>query len=182
MERLEYRFLWNAGEHRRFYRALQRTARRGSKARLALNIWLGFLATVSILAMIGAWRSGNSVLPMTPPLACVIVWLVFDRWFLARSATRAYARHHAACIPNDQVRVLTPEGISAVCTTSSASVSWEGICRVEETPEFFLFLTTPVCAIQLPKRAVGDVDRLRTWLREVLGRAAATTLRLGDAG
>ena len=81
-------------------------------------------------------------------------------------------------MPNDQVRLLTPDGITARCTTSDASVAWAGVKRVEETPEFFLFMTTPACAIQVPKRAVGDVRQLRAWLREGPGRQDAVALRL----
>ena len=110
----------------------------------------------------------------------VAVFYVFDLWWLGHATTNAYARDHAACIPNDQIRLLTPEGISVHCTISQTSISWAGVTRVEETPEFFLFMTAPACAIHLPKRAVGDVARLRTWLRELTGREASIRLHLHD--
>ena len=105
------------------------------------------------------------------PLIGLLVFLAYIRWGLAYSAARVYARHHAACIPNDQVRVLTTEGIEARCTTSTATVGWTGITKVRETPEFFLFFTTPSCAIQLPKRVVADVPALREWLDSRVARA-----------
>jgi len=177
---LEYRFRWNAGEHRRFYRALQRAARRGSKARVALHVWLGLIGAISLLGALGALRAGGPVVAVASGFIFVTVFYAFDLWWLGHATTQAYARDHAACIPNDQVRLLTPDGITARCTTSDVSVSWAGVQRVEETPEFFLFMTTPVCAIQLPKRAVGDVAHLRTWLRELTGREASIRLLLHD--
>jgi hypothetical protein len=35
-DRLEFRFRWDKAEHRRFYRSVQREARRGSKVRWLL--------------------------------------------------------------------------------------------------------------------------------------------------
>lgn len=54
--------------------------------------------------------------------------------------------------------------------------------KVHETPEFFLFFTTPACAIQLPTRAVGDPEQLRAWLKHMaenkrLANAAAADER-----
>lgn len=162
-DRLEFRFRWDRSEHRRFYRTLQREARRGSKARLLVKVWFGLVASVSVLALIGA-HNGASAASAIVPLAIVVAWVAFDTWGLSYLSARSYERDHAPCIPNDQVRVLNRDGIAALCTTSNASVRWSGIVRVQETPEFFLFFTTPACAIQLPKRIVGDLQQLRMWL------------------
>ena len=133
------------------------------------------MGVISMLGLIGAWRGGTDARPLILPLVLSVYWLTFNRWGFAYMAARSYARDHAPCIPNDQVRILTPEGITARCTTSDVSVAWSGICGVAETRDFFLFMTTPACAVQLPKRAVGDLDQLRTWLREA---APSTALRL----
>jgi len=179
-ETLEYRFRWDAGEHRRFHRALQRAARRGSTWRLALHAWLGFIAALSLLATLGALRAGEpaAALQLASGLVLVAIVYAYDLWWMGHAAARAYARDHAACMPNDQVRLLTLDGLSATCTTSNASVSWAGVMRVEETPEFYLFMTTSAGAIQLPKRAVGDHAQLRSWLRDVAARDGALALRL----
>jgi hypothetical protein len=175
VDRLEYRFRWNDAEHRRFYRALQRETRRKAKYWLFFKIWMGIVGSIYLLSLVNPrTQFGPATLW---PLAAVLVFIGLDRWGLPYWSARAYARAHAPCIPNDQVRVLDRDGIAATCTTSSASVRWPGVVRVEETPEFFLFFTTPRCAIQLPKRAVGDVPQLRAWL----DRAAAWQLLAGDA-
>lgn len=162
-KRLEYRFRWDRAEHQRMYRALQRETRRGSKVRWALNLWLGFVALVFVFALWHA-RDGEQARFALQPLAFIGAFYVFDRWGAAYLNARSYARNHAPCLPNDQIRVLDAEGLTAQCTTTNAAVKWVGVVKVTETPEFFLFFTTPNCAIQLPKRAVGDVEELRGWL------------------
>ena len=162
-DRFEFRFRWDKSEHQRFYRALQREVRRGSRIRWSLNAWFGFIAFVGLQGLFSA-RSSADIGPAVVPLAMVGGWLALDRWALAYLSTRSYERDHARCIPNDQVRVLDGDGITARCTTSNASVHWSGIVKIRETPDFFLFFTTPNCAIHLPKRAVADPDELRGWL------------------
>jgi hypothetical protein len=170
-DRLEFRFRWDKREHRRFYRTLQREARRGSKVRWVLNVWFGFIALVGIRAL---WpdSDGADLGAGLVPLAIVGGWLVLDQWGLSYLSAQSYEREHAACIPNDQIRVLDADAITAKCTISTSSVHWAGISKVRETEEFFLFFTTPGCAIQLPKRAIEDLERLRAWLRCVSKRAA----------
>jgi hypothetical protein len=63
---------------------------------------------------------------------------------------------------HDQVRVVSDDGIEAHCVTSDVKIQWRGISRVLETPEFFLFFTTPNCAFQLPKRAI-PAEQLRRY-------------------
>ncbi|HEY5616428.1 MAG TPA: YcxB family protein [Vicinamibacterales bacterium] len=104
------------------------------------------------------------------PLVIVGGWFVLDRWGLSYFSAQTYEREHAVCIPNDQIRVLDADGITAQCTISSSSVHWAGISRVGETEEFFLFFTTPGCAIQLPKRAIDNLERFRAWLSDASQR------------
>jgi hypothetical protein len=176
-ERLEFRFRWSEPEHRRFYRALQREVRRGSKARWLLNVWFFPLALVSLQGMVSA-RTGSRFAWAFAPLAFIGVAIFLDRWGLSYLSARSYARNHAPCIPNDQVRVLNGDGLAAQCTTSHASVHWNGIVKVRETPEFFLFFTTPKCAIQLPKRAVPDSKHLRVWLRHAAESRGMADVRM----
>lgn len=171
-DRLEFRFRWDKREHRRFYRTLQREARRGSKVRWFFNVWFGFIALLGITAL---WPGSDGVDfgAGLVPLAIVGAWFVHDRWGLSYFSARIYERQHALCLPNDQIRVLDADGVTAECTISSASVRWAGISKVCETDEFFLFFTTPGCAIQLPKRAIGDVERFRAWLSSASQRREA---------
>jgi hypothetical protein len=79
------------------------------------------------------------------------------------------------------VRVIDRDGLTASCTTVNATVGWEGIKQVRETPHFFLFFTTPACAIHVPKRAIADVPGLRTWLNATADRAGLAALRVDPA-
>jgi hypothetical protein len=123
-------------------------------------------------------RGGSEVAFGLVPLALVAGWFTFDRWGLAYFSARSYEHDHAPCIPNDQVRVLDGDGITARCTTSTASVQWTGVIKVRETPDFILFFTTPTCAIQLPKRAVEAPERLRGWLNHAAETEGLANLRM----
>jgi YcxB-like protein len=131
-----------------------------------LSAWFVLIAAIFLLTVIGA-RDASSRLSAAAPLTFIAVWFLLDRWGFAYFSARSYARDHAPCIANDQIRILDEEGIAAHCTTSKVSVQWNGIVNVRETPEFFLFFTTPVCAIQLPTRAVDNPEQLRAWLNHM---------------
>ena len=169
---LEYRFRWTAPEHRQFYRSLRReAARTKASGRTVPLVVLAFGAYV----VWDAWRSGRG----WAQLALVFgLWLLLFVALLAamRAITpflsaRSYQRTHK-CIADDQVRVFTLEGIEARCTESTVTVRWSAVRRAVETPEFFLFFTTPRCAIHLPKRSVADAEVLRRKMRECLGDRA----------
>ncbi len=178
-DRFEYSFLWDAAEHGRLYRTLQRQARRRSKPWLLLKIWMALFAVVWAVSIFGP--RGEVSIATLWPAAAFVAWLGFDRWAEPYVSARAYARDHAACLPNPQRRVLDGDGITASCTTMHATVRWDGIVRHDESPEFFLFFTTPACAIHLPKRAVDDVPRLRTWLQARAAGPGLAALRIDPA-
>jgi hypothetical protein len=175
-DRLEYSFRWDGAQHRRLYRAMQRQSRRRSKVWLGLKIWMSAFALIVAVAALGP--HGQASIATLWPVGAFVVWLALDRWGLPYFNARAYARAHAACLPNPQVRILDREGITAACTTMKATVRWEGLVRQEESPEFFLFFTTPACAISLPKRAVDDVPRLRAWLHAQAAGKGLAALRI----
>ena len=105
---LEFRFKWDKSEHQRFFRALQRGVYRGEKSRLFLKILVGFALLVTLMSV---FTGGTDVLGALPFLVGTTVWVVLDTWGLAYLNARAYEKNHAACIPNDQVRVLSHEGL-----------------------------------------------------------------------
>ena len=90
--------------------------------------------------------------------------IAFKRLMVPYLVGRTYAAEHVACSPNNQVRILTLDGIEARCTTSQVAIrgaaSWQS---ARDAGVLFLFFATPKCAIQLPKRAVGNVPALRDW-------------------
>ena len=169
-DRLEFRFLWNAAEHRRFYDVVRRAVARRGTTRW---VYAGAFAFVAILAASQIRSNGDSAVgyafAVAPYLIIAGLWLAFARWGMPHLSARAYERNHQACIPHDQVRVVSDDGIEARCVTSDVRMQWSGISRVLETPEFFLFFTTPNCAFQLPKRAIPNTEQLEA-LRQLAGR------------
>lgn len=173
---LEYHFRWSAAEHRAFYRALQREANRRGARRFIVPGALGLFAVVAIVAILGSDLSTATVaLTLAPYVLLFLLWIALLKWGLAYLSAHAYRRAHAACIPHDQIRVVSEEGLEARCVTSTVKVRWSGIARIVETPDHFLFFTTPSCAIQLPKQAVTDgvgLEQLREILRAHVGERA----------
>jgi hypothetical protein len=152
LERLEFRFLWNAAEHRRFYDALRRAVmQRGARR------WLFPVLIVITALFVVPQLVGHDVTPVTaaftvaPYVILFAAWVALFRWGMPYIRARAY---------DDQVRVFSEDGIEARCVTSDVKVQWHGISRVLETPEFFLFFTRPSCAFQLPKRAIPSAEQL----------------------
>jgi hypothetical protein len=50
-------------------------------------------------------------------------------------------------------------------------VRWHAVKKVVETDDFFLFFTTPSCAIQLPRRAISPPEAVEE-IRQLVRRAA----------
>ena len=98
----------------------------------------------------------------------ILAWLALVRWGMPHLSARTYARNHRACIPHDQIHVVSHEGIQAQCQTSDVKIQWNGISRVLETPEFFLFFTTPQCAFKVPKRAIPTAEQVEA-VRQLAG-------------
>lgn len=173
---LEYRFRWSAVEHRAFYRALQREVSRRSFLRFLVPGALGLFAVVALVAIVGSELSvGTVIVVLAPYVLLFFFWIALLKWGMAYVSARMYRRAHAACIPHDQIRVISDEGLEARCVTSTVQVRWAGIVRTVETADYFLFFTTPSCAIQLPKQAITDgasLERLRDVLRAHLGARA----------
>ena len=161
-DRLEFRFLWNAAQHRRLFKAVRRVVWR--------RAWYRRLLPVAVVFMVVAEAAALAVSPVplsriaissSPYLILIAFWFVLIRWGFPYLSARAYGRDHQRCIPFDQVRVVTPEGVEAHCVTTNVAIRWSGVTRVIETPEFFLVFTGPNCAFAIPTHAVPDAESLR---------------------
>jgi hypothetical protein len=133
-DRLEFRFLWNAAEHRRFYNALRRAVwLRGSVRWLYLVLFV-FVA-ITIASDLRSHGSSPAVVALVAAPYVIVggMWFAFVRWGMPYLGARSYERNHRACIPHDQVRVVSADGIEARCVTSDVKVQWHGISRVLET-------------------------------------------------
>jgi hypothetical protein len=177
-DKLEFRFLWNAAEHRRLYRAVARATGRRRVYRRLLAI------VVALIALAEGWVLATSRVPLSsvasasvPYLVLIVMWVAFISGGLPYISARDYARNHQRCIPHDQIRIVSADGIEANCVTTNVRIQWAGITRVVEGPEFFLIFTGPACAFAIPKRAVPDAERLGA-LRGTLTRALGSKAEL----
>ena len=66
---------------------------------------------------------------------------------------------------------LTQSGLSVSTHTADLDLRWDGMFKVRELPDFFLFYYSKRIAYYLPKRVVGDQDqvgRVKELIRERL--------------
>lgn len=168
-------FAWQPAEHRRFVRRLQLEALRRGRARwIVWAVVAGFVLDVGWLV----WRHHAApfelVVVLAPFLALFAVWIALFWWGLPYTNARTYSRTHP-CAHQEQIRVLSPDGLEIGCATQRSMVPWSAIIRALETPEFILFFASPSSAVHLPLRALPSADerrRARALLREALGERA----------
>lgn len=143
--RLSFEFLWDAKEHRRMLGDMARhrpRSRSGSMVThlLLLPLWGGLALLIA----------QNGFLPVFPWMLAISAYAFI---FSAASPYLATwnVRRTQCCIDHPQQRVVTEEGIHANCESTTMLVRWHSVKKVVETDDFFLFFTTPSCAIQLPR-------------------------------
>lgn len=176
MQPMTFQFTWDQAEHARLVRAVTRHQLTGWFRRSALGLIFGALFLFMFLVPFlrpGAnpwvvWRAA------APWLVILGLWYALLRLGLPYLSARSFGRDNH-CARHPMRRIVSAGGLRTECETTSTDIQWSGIHGVVETPEFFLFYVTPVCAIQLPKRAIAtpvELDRLRGLLRERLGERA----------
>lgn len=111
---------------------------------------------------------------MIAPYVVVIgAWFAYVFWGLPYLSARGYERNHRACIPHDQVRVVSTDGIEARCVTSDVKIQRHGISRIIETPE---------CERRATRR-VARLSRAARACREEFGRRVRVcAARRGSVG
>jgi hypothetical protein len=160
-DRLEFRFLWNAAQHRRLFKAVRRAVWRRAWYRRLLPVAVVFIVVAETAALAASPVPLSRIaLASSPYLVLIAFWFVLIRWGFPYLSARAYARAHQRCIPYDQVRAVTAEGIEAHCVTTNVTIRWSGVTRAIETPEFFLVFTGPNNAFDIPKGAIPDAESL----------------------
>jgi hypothetical protein len=168
---VSYTFDWRRQEHARVSTLLVRELfGRGVRRVLkwiVVAVWTAgvLLAAVGIgLGDVGiAWRLG-------PLLALVgVMLLVFyplTGWLHASQVGR-----HDPNVEHPITHTLDASGLGITTRAATVHVKWEGMHKVRETDDMFLFYYTDRYAYFLPKRTVGAEsavdglrDRIRDWL------------------
>jgi YcxB-like protein len=183
-EALAFEFLWDQAEHARLLRAVTRHQRTGWLRRSALG--LVFVALVAFVLGVPFLRTGADpwiVWRAAAPWVLILaIWYGMLRLGLPYLGARSFGRDNH-CARHPMRRIVSMAGVRTECETTNTDMHWSGIQGVVETPEFFLFYVTPVCAVQLPKRAITEpvqLDHLRALLRDKLGSRA--DLQTSNAG
>jgi hypothetical protein len=175
-----YTFPWDAGEYTRAVAAIGRHMRTGRA--MQVFWWVVILVFGLSVAIILA-RADDPVaalVPITPWLLLFLASMATGRWVLPRLHARRFARESP-----DARHPLTvgvgAEGIEVASFSSSGRLSWNGIHRVVETPEFFLFYINPRLAHYLPKHAISSEDELGQVRRIARLHATGPVLLLDSA-
>jgi YcxB-like protein len=173
---LTFEFTWDQAEHARLIRAITRHQLTGWLRRSFLALIFG--AVVLFMLLVPFLRPGASpwvVWRAAAPWVVILgIWFALLRLGLPYLSARSFRRDNH-CARHPMRRIVSAQGLRIECETTSTDMRWSGIHGVVETAEFFLFFYTPVCAIQLPKRAIPtpiEMDRLRSLLREEIGERA----------
>jgi len=123
---------------------------------LALGVGLWILERDAALAVIAA------------AIAAGTLWFTWP-YFLRRSVT-ARLRRLAATTGLGRTGATTlvwdDHGITESAASSRASVGWERLDRVEETPRHLFLFVGPLEGLIVPKRAGGEVAELARYARE----------------
>lgn len=137
---------------------------------------LRWIAVCLLLFAMSMWPEDDGDLRFIA-IICT-AFFVLDLLVLRRQRAKRYWRQNAAMHDAVHGIVHGSEGVTTVDSTSTRSIRWHGIERVEETERQFVLFFTGMNSRswqELPKSAVHDdatIDELRVLLRERVGATA----------
>ena len=169
LEPLAFRFGWDRAEFRRFYHALIRHRTRTLGTSLVLWVPYGFMVLALVYLAAGlVVHSAAAMAQALPWVLMLLFWGAVLRWVRPNTAARNYqAKTNPYFDLDDMQRVVDAEGLEAGSPRARSRLTWQALHKVVETEEFFLFYTSPACAIQLPQRAIPS-DAMRERLRQMV--------------
>ena len=158
---LSFTFHWDFGEHARLTNFLTREYfSRGVWKFVGWGLLLLFVAGI-LFTILGALAGATrAALETAPWLVLIALWV----WLLRRGTGWLQAWQVRRSDPNVKspfTYQLADSGLQVKTRTADLELKWEGMYRVRERPEGFMFYYNARCAYQLPKRAVGGDDALR---------------------
>lgn len=175
-----YTFRWDQREYARAVMAIGRHMQTGRV--MQVFWWVVVLAFGFSVAIVLALDDDPvaALVPLAPWLLLFLASMATGRWGLPRLYARRFARESP-----DARHPLTvgvgAEGIEVASFSTSGRLSWNGIHRVVETPEFFLFYINPRQAHYLPKHAIPSADELGEIRRIARSHATCPVLLLDSA-
>lgn len=169
---MEYTFSFNAGEH---WRAMRTVDRLSGAWRRQAAFALGLSCMVLGWTLVQPGPPGVADLwpLLLPPLLTFVLVPLLTRWKVSRIPTSDRS------VRGELRRVVSDAGVEAHGNDVSMRFGWDGLRRAVETHEFFLFFYAPRAAYYIPKRAVPAAELPR--LRGLLAQQLAGRTRLLDA-
>jgi hypothetical protein len=157
-------FLWNRKEHQRLMRQVTRHAKLPGWYRHS-GVLLYTAAALSVLLpmLTGNWEGVRASLPWALVL---VFWLSVFPLLTPYVAAWSYPKQHP-CVSKPFHVSLTDAGVRTTCDHSDTLVKWDGVRRVVETGDFFLFYVSDRCAHYLPVRALDGpaaMERARDFI------------------
>lgn len=166
-----YTFDWQPKEHAQVTRLLVREHFGSGIWRLAKWIVIGIVALAALLTVALIVLGDPAPAMRLAPLVILLTVLLssfgsITGWLRARQVQR-----HDPNTRHPLNHTLDEAGFHARSYTANVDLRWDGLHKVRETPDLFLFYYSARLAYYLPKRALGgeaEAERLRAWIRAQL--------------
>jgi hypothetical protein len=165
-----YTFDWRADEHARVTSLLVRE-QFGTGVRRAMK-WGVVVLLLGAVVAIATAISGSlaEALPLSSlVIAVAALVLAFGR--LAGWIQAWQLKRHDPNVAHPITHSLDEAGFHVRARTTDIDLRWDGLHRVRETPDWFMFYYSSRLTYYLPKRALPDpegVVELRAWVRTQL--------------
>lgn len=166
-----YTFDWRRKEHAAVTEILVRE-RFGSGWRKTFGWFIVVvLALGTVLAALSAiWGDFGSTLSLSPLI--ILVGFLYFRFGAITGFIRGWQVERTdPNVHHPITHTFDETGLRISMKTAESHLRWDGLFKIRETNETFLFYYTKTVAYFLPKRAIvgeGEVESLRAWLREHL--------------
>ena len=164
-----YTFDWRLGEHAQVVTLLSRDRHKS-------GIWRVFrwsvvivlaVATVATFAsaFVGDFTSALQLGPLVVIVGGLTFW--FEKW---TGLLRAWQiKRLDPAVHHPITHAIETSSLKVTSKVAETRLKWEGLFKVRETPDLFLFYYSDRIAYYLPKRVIGgqeEVDRVRRSIRE----------------
>lgn len=168
---MTYTFDWQPREHALVTRLLIREQFSSGAWRVLKWGVVGFVALSALLALALALQGDAAgAMRLVPWLIPVILLLLFFGRLSGRIRARQVQRHDPN-VAHPLTHTLDEQGFHVTSHTAHVDLGWDGLHKVRETPDLFLFYYSARLAYYLPKRALPDAaeaESLGAWIRTQL--------------
>lgn len=166
-----YTFDWRLKEHAQVISILMRERLGTGLWRVARWIVIIILALATVVTLASAALGDFGSVLRLGPLVLLVGAMTF--WFDRITARiRAWqVQRMDPAVRKPITHVFEESGLRVVTTAVETHLKWDGMHKVRETPDLFMFYYSERIAYYLPKRVVGgtsEVDEVRRQIRDRL--------------